>query len=287
MIVGRESRWNMIDRFENAPLVELAAEVRWGTGGVVGQAPQGFLGQPQGAGAVMFAANQYEDFFMRIGSKAGALGYDLSQRVVPPGFPQLPFQAVYRFRNKAQGLGTTLYQVGAGVFSVNITPPYHSWKLFRPVVDKGIELLLEARNQDEQGLPFVRTSLRYINSFDDSFVRGRTFSVFVQDVLGFKMCFPESLRNEVISGGEIKPFLQLHVPLNIRQQMTIILTEGLIAGQKTIIMDMTVVNDAKMAPAKEDVLASFDGARGAIHNVFEGMTTALYDVMKPITDGGV
>jgi uncharacterized protein (TIGR04255 family) len=276
----------MIDRFENAPLVELAAEVRWGTGGVVGQAPKGFPGNPQGAGAVMVAAGQYEDFFMRIGSKAGALGFDLSERVMPPGFPQLPFQTIYRFRKKAQQHGTTLYQVGAGVFSINITPPYQSWKLFRPVVDQGIELLLEARNQDEQPMPIVRTSLRYINSFDDQFVKGLTFARFVQDVLGFKMSFPESLRNEVAPDAEIQPFLQLHVPLKVDQKMAIVIAEGFIAGQKTIVMDISVVNDAQIKPTKSDVMVSFDNARDAIHNVFVGMTGALFDVMKPVTEAG-
>jgi uncharacterized protein (TIGR04255 family) len=276
----------MVDRFEIAPLVELAAEVRWGTGGVVGQAPQGFLGQPQGAGAVMVAAGQYEDFFMRVGSKAGALGYDLSERVVPPGFPQLPFQTIYRFRNKAQQTGTTLYQVGAGVFSVNITPPYHSWKQFRPVVDQGIDLLLQARNQSEQTLSFVRASLRYINSFDDQFVRGRTFASFVQDVLGFRMSLPESLRNEADPDAEIKPFFQLHVPLKVQQQMAIVVAEGFVAGHKTIVMDISVVNDVQIPPTKNAVMASFDNARGAIHNVFVGMTSALFDVMKPVIEAG-
>jgi len=106
----------MPKRFKNPPLVELIAELRWGTAGIVA-GPQG---APQ---LVMATGSQYEEFFMRFGSKIAALGYERIERIIPPGFPAPPFQATYRFRKKEPEQGTTLYQVGGGVFSANITPP--------------------------------------------------------------------------------------------------------------------------------------------------------------------
>jgi hypothetical protein len=85
--------------------VELIAELRWGSGGVLPAA------QPQGAAPILLAlTGQHEEFFMRFGSKAGAVGYDLVERVLPQGFPAMPFQVVYRFRKKGQEQGTTIYQ---------------------------------------------------------------------------------------------------------------------------------------------------------------------------------
>lgn len=269
----------MADRYKNAPLVELVAEVRWGTGGVVG-AP------PQGAGPVMVATGQYEEFFMRFGSRLGTLGYDRIERLVPPGFPTLPFQTIYRFRKteQEQGQGTTLYQVGAGVFSANITPPYHSWKQFRPVVEKGIELLLETRNAAEQNVPFDISNLRYINAFGDKFTKGLSVAKFVQEVLGFKIELPIAVRNEASPNSEIKPLFQLSIPLKIQQQMSLFLTEGIVHGLPAIVMDLTVTNDTSIKPIKGDVMTSFDMARQVIHNVFVGITKELSPIMEPVAE---
>lgn len=136
----------MRERFKHPPLVELIAELRWGSGG--GVLPSA---QSQGVRPILLAlSGQHEEFFMRFGSKAGALGYDLVERVMPQGFSAMPFQIVYRFRKKLQEQGTTLYQVGAGVFSANSTPPYRFWNDFRPVLEQGVKLLLETRNPLEK-----------------------------------------------------------------------------------------------------------------------------------------
>src|SRR5271166_1956846 len=149
----------MPKRFKTPPLVELAAEIRWGAAA---------MPQAQGQGQVIvLAPGQLEEFFMRFSSSVGALGYDRVERIIPPGFPTPPFQATYRFRKKEQEqeLGTTLYQVGGGVFTANITPPYHSWQHFRPVVERGAECLLDTRNPSEKEMPFAPAILRYIDAF--------------------------------------------------------------------------------------------------------------------------
>src|SRR5215472_6295692 len=97
----------MPERYRYPPLVELIAELRWGS-----PLP---AAQPQNV--IVLATGSHEEFFMRFGSKAGALGYGQVERLVPPGFPASSFQAIYRFRKNAPEQGTTLYQVGTGVFS--------------------------------------------------------------------------------------------------------------------------------------------------------------------------
>ncbi len=265
----------MIDRFENAPLVELVAELRWQTGVGV-SVPQ------QGMATFMVASGKHEEFFMQFGSKVGTLGYDRIERLVPPGFPTTPYQTIYRFRKKEQEQGTILYQIGAGVFSTNITPPYHSWKQFRPVVDTGVELLIQVRNAAEQNTPFLGTSLRYINSFTESFTNGQSVSEFIQETLGFKISIPAAIQNETTANSEVRPLLQLMIPLKIQQEMTIVLSEGTVSNQQSIIMDIMVNNTQPIAPNSTDVMLSFDNAREAIHNVFVGVTERLSAIMQPV-----
>jgi hypothetical protein len=69
----------MHERFKHPPLVELVAEARWGAGGLISAS------QSPGGDSVVLAANQYEEFFLRFGSRVGALGYDRFERLVPPG----------------------------------------------------------------------------------------------------------------------------------------------------------------------------------------------------------
>ena len=126
----------MPERYRNPPLREVIAELRWGLPFPAAQQ------QPQPV-LVIAAPGAHEEFFMRFGMQAGLLGYERAERLVPAGFPSMPQQVIYRFRKKPPEEGTSLYQIGTGIFSINITPPYDSWQEFRPVVENGVRILLE------------------------------------------------------------------------------------------------------------------------------------------------
>jgi uncharacterized protein (TIGR04255 family) len=220
---------------------------------------------------------------MRFGSKAGAIGYDLVERVMPHGLPALPFQQViYRFRRKDQEQGTTVYQVGAGVFSANITPPYRFWEDFEPVLKKGVGLLLETRNPSEKEMPFTTARVRYINAFGSRFTEGRSTAAFVRDVLGFVVEPPTPVRDEIAPDKEAKPALQLIIPLKSGLQMSLSLSEGLVSGQEAVVMDLLVSNEAHTQPTESDVMAVFKAAHEVAHRVFVGTTKKLSHIMELI-----
>jgi uncharacterized protein (TIGR04255 family) len=266
----------MSKRFKNPPLVELAAEIRWGAAAAMPQA-QGQV--------IVLSPGQFEEFFMRFSSSVGALGYDRVERIIPPGFPTSPFQATYRFRKKEQELGTTLYQVGGGVFTANITPPYHSWQHFRPVVERGAECLLATRNPSEKEMPFAPAILRYIDAFSPQFTEGRTAATFLQDVLGFTMDLPKALRSEMAAGADVKAVLQFSLPLRSGQQMNIVLGEGMIRGEQALVMDLSVLTETPIAANVSDIMAAFDASHDVIHRVFFGMTEKLFHIMEPVEGG--
>lgn len=151
------------------PLVELIAELQWGFAFPDPAQPQGVVIAPPGA---------HEEFFMRFGMQAGLAGYERVERLLPAGFASMPVQMVYRFRKKPPEEGTSPYQIGTGIFSANITPPYDSWEKFRPIVDNGVRI--ETRISAERQAPFTRASLRYLNASGHRFMEGHSIAGFVE-----------------------------------------------------------------------------------------------------------
>jgi uncharacterized protein (TIGR04255 family) len=263
------------ERYRYPPLVELIAELRWGSP----------LPSAQSRNVVLLAGT-HEEFFMRFGSRVGALGYEQVERLVPPGFPALPFQAIYRFRKKTAEQGTTLYQVGTGVFSANITPPYHSWEKFRPVVEEGVRILLDTRNPAEKELPFTSTTLRYIDAFGKQFTEGRSPAVFIRDVLGFELQPPAAVCDEVAPSAEIRPSIQLQIPLKSGgQQMSLALGEGSVGGEEAVVMDLTVSSEGSISPSMSEIMTIFHSAHEVCHRVFIGTTRQLSHIMQ-LVEGG-
>ena len=178
--------------FNNAPLVELIAELRWNQLPQMGAvpappAPQG-IQQPT---MFVLGHNAVEEFLMRVGGEVYQRGYRLAERLVPPGFPIMPSQAVCRYRSSDANKASTMYQAGFGTFTVNAVPPYKSWEEFAPVVAGGVDALLAAR-QPEGNLPqFLSVSLRYIDAFRETLTEGHDVSSFLSDVLGFTVGLPE------------------------------------------------------------------------------------------------
>jgi uncharacterized protein (TIGR04255 family) len=261
----------MDERYRHPPLVELIAELRWGSPIPSRQPP------------FLLPTGSHEEFFMRFGSKAGVLGYERVERLVPPGFPPVvPFQPIYRFRKKESEQGTTLYQVGAGMFSANITPPYQSWQEFKPVVEEGVNILLETRNSAEKELSFTSANLRYINAFGSKFTEGRPTATFMRDVLGFAINPPAAVRDEIAPNAEARPSLQLLIPLKSGQQMSLRLAEGLVAGEEAVVMDITVSSETPIPATIADAMARFEAAHEVVHRIFMGTTKKLFHIMEPI-----
>jgi uncharacterized protein (TIGR04255 family) len=265
----------MPSRFAKIPLVELVAEARWGSVPTVAH---------PFAPSLQFIAAPPEEFFMRFGALVAARGYTRVERIVPPGFPSPAFQPVYRFRQDSGAQGTTLYQLGANVFSANITPPYHSWNQFRPIVLQGFENLLAARPQDDNS-EFQFVSLRYIDRFTQEWTQGKSSGQFVKEVLGFQSDPPEALKVEVEPGREINVSMQFALDLRGGQHMAINLAESIFENAPATMMDTSVWRPGPIAPNVTDIVAALDAAHDVIHRSFIEITAPLHDIMQPIDEG--
>ncbi|MCG9027009.1 TIGR04255 family protein [Laribacter hongkongensis] len=251
---------------ENAPLVELVAELRWNPSVEPSEQMTG------GPSLTFIAAHSSapESFFMRFAGLAHSLGHTDQERVVPLGFPMLAHQTVHRFKRQEEGSVRSLYQVGPGIFSANAVPPYESWhKKFEQVVHQGVEALLKSRPEAEADAIFTGLSLRYIDAFNASHTGGRDIESFLKDVFKISVDVPHAWSQHLYPESKIKPMIQLQIPMKDGFVMQVGIGEGIVNSQPAILLD-TSVSATLPVPAKLDaVMTSFNLAHDAIAATFE------------------
>ncbi len=271
----------MSSTLENAPLVELIAELRWDS--------QAALRAPVAGGAghafMANSAGALDGFFMRFGGAVSILGYSESERLVPVQFPTFAHQPIYRFKQKGDGETRSLYQVGGGIFSANAVPPYRSWSTFEPVVRKGVDALLKSRNDNEATSPFTAISLRYIDAFGPDLTGDRSVNEFFSQVLGVSIGVPEALAQHLRTEASITPVLQLQIPMKDSMVMSVSLGEGVANGKKAIMMDTSVATTLAVPADIDEVVNVFNIAHEAIARSFLQLTRPIAHLMSS-TDNG-
>jgi len=265
------------ETFQNAPLVEIVAELRW-------QIPQ--LAASDQAGnpiqlPIALADNAMTAFFHRITSAVGNHGFDrLEQLVLPgPSMSVLLPQMVYRYRRTDEV--PVLAQIGPGMFSVNALPPYKSWDEFRPLLEGGIESLLEALTDK----PELTASLRYIDAFKKDLTSDRDARAFATEVLGFRLDLPITLEARLAEGAQARVSFQMVLPV-LGMSMTITVSDGYLGTDPVVLMNTDVrIEDALLAD-KQVILSTLDKAHDLIHGTFVDMTQSIRDKLEPISAGG-
>ncbi|AVQ83836.1 hypothetical protein C4F17_24380 [Variovorax sp. PMC12] len=267
----------MSQTFEKAPLVEIIVEVRWADAAGFPQAGGGLLQLP--------VNNAADEFYMRFGGAAYSNGFRQTERLVPPGFPVMPGQAIYRYRPASdfpdELARSALWQIGSGVFTANATPPYKSWLEFSPWVAKGIQAVLDTRNEAEKNSDFASISLRYIDAFTSDFIGGLSYEEFLQERLGFKVQLPPAIEKMAADGATAEHIIQFRLLLQNGMSLTVLAAKGTSNGVDALILNTTVSTTEKTAANVETVMAKLSDARNMIHNSFVEMTSDIHGIMKP------
>lgn len=266
--------------FDKPPLVELIAELRWlPVAAPVGNGQQSQLQIP----AAIFAAlgRTSEHLYMRFAGLMGANGFLHSERLMPQGFPALVHKPMYRYSKSGTKPGEPVFQLGPGIFSAHITPPYKSWDDFRPFVETGVTALLDAREGSEHDLPFTNSTVRYMDCFTEDFLGGKSTAQFVKNVLGIEVTLPGAISRRVAAGEEITPAIQLMAPLPDDRQMDISLANGQIPTGTGLIMNSSVSSSRTLPADKQIVMQFLDGAHQVISDMFVELTTRLHPLMEP------
>ncbi|WP_395642399.1 TIGR04255 family protein [Rudaea sp.] len=268
----------MNETLQNAPLVEIVAEIRWpvsqSDGAVVLPAGQNFS-------LPLVDLNKIEPFFRQVSAAVAKLGFDKPERLGMTDFPILPSnQVVYRYR-RADGK-PVLMQVGPGIFTVNALPPYESWAQFQPWLDKGVDALLEALLENPGGLTI---GLRYIDAFRQNLTDGRNANRFATEVLGFRFDLPKSLRSHAASDDVVRAALQVGMPVD-GMQMGVSLSDGKFSDDKAVLMSTDIRADAELPAEKAAIVSALNKAHELAHETFMGMTESIRDKLRPAASEG-
>lgn len=264
----------MSPTLQNAPLVELIAEIRW-RGALELTHPFADVGE--NGPAIVVDGKELEEFYMRFGASAHAMEFTQSERLVPVDAPAFMHQAVFRFKKASDE--ACLYQVGPGVFSTNAVPPYQSWDEFAPVIRRGVEALLAARLPREADQPFMEVSLRYIDLFGSELMEGRSPGEFMRDVLGLRLAIPDALKEHCSNESDIKPFLQLQIPLKDALIMSLNVGEGMAVNRSGVIMDTSVTTTVETSASIDAVMQAMDNAHLILDTSFRKLIEPIKHLM--------
>lgn len=276
----------MKEQFAAPPLLEIVAELRWDL--------HGYAVQPHAPGMQMAVMPlmpamllPFEDSFVSFTKEMSSRGFNSSERLIPNGFPCMPHEPVMRYRHSGSDQGTaeklkasTLFQIGAGIFTANAVPPYTSWEDFEPLVKTGVASLLSINMPGGAPAKFAPT-LRYIDAFRSQLTNELSLQDFMSQVMGFQLLVPEVLRSTVDGKPTQMPVVQVVKFLSFGR-MNLQFADGNVNGERALLLDMSVVFDEKVDNDVDAVMKAFAQARRAIHEVFVALTKPIHHLMKPI-----
>ncbi len=199
------------------------------------------------------------------------------------GWPYPAHIPVLRFRHPGSNgkEEPTLYQIGAGLFSSHALPPYDTWDKFKPVIKKGLEILLKSRPSDEQKSKFITITLRYIDRFTGNLTGNVLPRDFIERVLNVRLLLPTALTNETADEATINPSIQLKVPLKSGLLMSLGINAANDSIDAGILMDTSVVTQASTASDAESAMRVLEVAHDSIRHVFLGLTSPITAKMEP------
>ena len=89
---------------------------------------------------------------------------------------------------------------------------YSNWDSFAPVIESGIDILLQALNKTVGATCFDSVSIRYDDWFPTE-ITGRDSSHFIRDVLGFSIALPDRIDEGFPSKGDesVQAYVNRHL----------------------------------------------------------------------------
>lgn len=250
--------------YENAPLIEVIAEIHWELKSLQ-SVPDAKI-------------DRFYDLFKdQFSSLVSELQLTHIEEIIPAVVPLeiLPHKPRIRIR-KAPSIWP-IAQVGPGIITANIIPPYNGWGEFEPFLFGLIDSLFDSYPLADQTLRIEKLHLRYIDGFDDRF-NFENYSEFAKQMLGCQISYSsEFIENFVKKDTDITYLLetrfQIETPRNSNGIIKI--APGKINDADSLILEMhceSAMNfQTKMDRA--NIKQWFSQAHRCLHDQFEAITT--------------
>ena len=181
-------------------------------------------------------------------------------------------QAVFRYRKAANSW--PLFQLGPGIFTANIVPPYKGWTSFLPELKLGIGLFLMSYPSSSSLLKLSSVTLRYLNAFTSA--HGRTDAyAFVSSGLGLDVTLPKQLEKAgIASPTSLSMELLLPAQSPPNAQLRIKIDQGKKDTFDATIVDLGLAGLGKdVAPDLDTLCNWFSSARATTSDSFDAITT--------------
>lgn len=255
--------------FGNAPLVEMNVQVQWVPSMTITVPPQSMA-------TFSFSG---DDFYNEFAEVVSHEGFIKSERVIPPGVVAAPYQVVYRYRHMSLPV---LYQIGAGIFAVNATPPYKTWNHFKPYVRSGLKALLATRPDVQKDQPFTSIQVRYINIFGASLLFGMPPATFLANKLGFTLPLPRPIASRTASKGVVTSMLiRATAPIGPSSNLVVSVGDTYANNTPAAVLDLLGETQRHTAGDVERAIAEMETIHDVIHGAFIDLVEPIWASLDP------
>ncbi len=244
--------------YKNAPLFEAIAEVRW---------------QLQPLQVLPGAA--VDPYFDKTSAafrrKVAEAGFTHSERLTPSEAPLELFahKPVWRFRQQADVW--PLFQLGPGILTANVVPPYGGWKTFREFIRLGVQFLSESHPLWSDDFETSALQLRYLDGFRPAHGMN-DYTDFAQTGLNLSLQYPEWMLADAVPDPAPEAVVQYRVLLNSPAGGLgrVALKPGKVHNESAAILDMSIQSrDLGGMPVLARGLSEwFDQAHGVLKSWF-------------------
>lgn len=249
--------------YEKAPLVEVIVEIHWALK-PLGSAPNA-------------AIDPYYDLFRESFLENCKAKLPVVERLVPAEIPAEFVSDQPHLRLRPKKAGWPLVQIGPGVMTVNIVPPYAGWAEFKKFIVWAFDLLYASYPMAEKTLQPVKAHLRYIDVFDAKYgLEG--FSQFVDAHLGAaKPVRPEVVEEIAESPDKITYTADSRFAIKspVGSTARIRIAPGQSGGRDAVILELHC--DGAMPGGfqpKDTLLSWYDEAHATLHVLFDKTTSS-------------
>jgi len=247
--------------YENAPLIEVIAEVRWALVAV---------SSIPGGGVDPHFDIMSDKFIESIEGQ----GYGIIERLAPPDIPIeiLAGKPVWRIRRQPNAW--PLYQVGPGVFTCNIVPRYNGWQSFRPTIFDGVSSLARSFPIPLQYVNIEAFALKYVDGFsrDHGVVY---YTQFLSRELGVTLTLRKGLLSKFglpNSGLEFAGRVKFHVGRPEASEVYLSFQPGKKNNVDALIAEFSVHKQGAHLSANTEAICSWlDDAHDTLSDMFEFM----------------
>ena len=251
--------------YNNAPLVEVVAELHW------------FLTEIHQESKTKIDPYYYI-FQAEFLKNAEKLGLKHTEMMIPSFVPSelTPNQPRIRLRKNPEEW--PIVQIGPGILTAHMVPPYSGWNEFEKFLFNSVDKFFDSHPKARDGLQIEKLRLRYIDGFDEKFGFGR-IAEFSKEMLGMNSPLPKAfIENCVKKDSEVTLLIEgrflNHSPDG--SSSTLKLTPGVVKGKEALVLETVceTIDNTEVMVDSATIIDWFKDAHANLREQFNQLTTA-------------